>query len=126
MFLNGNQTVVLPETFKCGGKQQLGLLVTLRFYSKDTTQWLISYSVISYQWNNGNIAVFLDVTPCSMERRIPVYQTTGCHVPLLPVTDRNDYRGYCHLGCGNVWFGTQVKVKGKVHPITGHEGPEGE
>jgi len=23
-----------------------------------------------------------------------------------------------------IYFGGQVKVKGKVHPITGHEGPE--
>jgi hypothetical protein len=27
---------------------------------------------------------------------------------------------------GTIQVKVQVKVKGKVHPITGHEGPEGE
>jgi hypothetical protein len=36
------------------------------------------------------------------------------------------YLSYCHLGRENVWFGRQVNVKGKFHPRTGHEGPEGE
>jgi len=47
----------------------------------------------------------LVVTTCSLEDRVPVHQTTGCRVPSLPVTDRNNYRGYCHLGFENMWFG---------------------
>lgn len=92
------------------GNQQLGLLVAHHVFMPRTlpsgsylTLWLGINGVMeillsswmwhSVVWKRGYLSIKL--------------QDVMFHYYLL-LTDRNDCRGYCLLGCENVWFGTQI------------------